>query len=63
MSPRRGAASRLSGPWLGLTLTLMLIIGLDDVLDQFVTNHVTFVKVDETDAFHMAQNVAHFDQP
>src|SRR5690348_7180352 len=45
-----------------LARVLMLIIRLDDVLNQFMTNDVTLVEIHELNAFDVAEDIADFDQ-
>jgi len=56
-------APPLRGLWMGLLRLLVLIIRFDDVLYELMPHDITLIKVHEANAFHVAKNVAHFDQP
>lgn len=58
ISPAVGTLGRRRG---GCRL-IMLIVGFDDVLHEFVTDYVAFIEVDKLNAFDVAQNIADLDQ-
>ena len=41
----------------------MLVVGLDDVLHELVSNDVSFIEIDELDAVDIAKNIPHFNEP
>jgi hypothetical protein len=56
-------APSLRGLWMGLLGLLVLVIGFDDVLHELMPHDITLIKIHEANAFHVAKNVANFDQP
>ncbi len=51
-----GPGGRLGGP------VAMLAVGLNDILNQPVTNHVPIVKIHKLDSFNFPQNIGDLDE-